>query len=101
MEAGDELDEVEPVRADVRDRPERAAPLRLEPPVPVGREQEPVLEVAAVDVPDLAEPTVREQCARFLALRVEADVEVRAVDAAAALRELEQLGRLGRVERER
>ena len=54
-----------------------------------------------MDVPDLADPAVRDERASFLALRVEADVEVRAVDESAALGELEQLGRLHRVQRER
>src|SRR5207302_10448039 len=76
-----------------------AALVRLEPPVPVRGEEEPVLEVAAVDVPDLADAAVREERPGLLALRVEADVEVRAVDEAAALGELEQLGGLPRVER--
>ena len=45
--AGHEGHQVEPVRADVADRPERAAAIGLEPPVPVAVEEQPVLEVAA------------------------------------------------------
>ena len=53
--AGHERHEVEPVRADVADRPEGAALVRLQPPVPVGLEEQPVLEVAAGHEPDVAE----------------------------------------------
>ena len=59
VQAGDEARQVEPVRADVADGAERAATLGLEPPVPVGLEQQPVLEVAAGDQADVAEPAVR------------------------------------------
>ena len=34
------------MRADVPDRPQRAAAIGLEPPVPVGLEEQPILEVA-------------------------------------------------------
>ena len=47
--AGDEGHQVEPVRADVADRAQRAALVRLEPPVPVGLVEQPVLEVVAGD----------------------------------------------------
>ena len=100
-QARDELHQIEPVGADVGDGPQLAALVRLEPPVPVRGEEEPVLEVAAVDVPDLADAAVREERPGLLALRVEADVEVRAVDEAAALGELEELGRLRRGHRQR
>ena len=52
---GHEGHQVEPVRADVADRAERAAAVGLEPPVPVALEQEPVLEVATGDQPDIAD----------------------------------------------
>ena len=71
------------MRADVADRPQRAAALGLEPPVPVGVEQQPVLEVAAGDEPDVAEPAVGDELADVLVERVEADVEVDRVDEAA------------------
>ena len=54
--AGDIGHQVEPVRADVADGPESAAAFRLEAPVPVGLEQQPVLEVAAGDEPDVPSP---------------------------------------------
>src|SRR5204863_9116480 len=85
----DELREVEPVRADVADGPEFAALLGLEPPVPVGREQQPVLEVTAVDVPDLAYAAVAHERAGLLSLRIEPDVEVRAVHEPAAPRQVD------------
>ena len=53
--AGDELDQVAPVRADVGERPRGAAELGLDAPVVVGRREQPVLEVAAVQQPQLAE----------------------------------------------
>ena len=56
--AGQERRQVEPVGADVADGAEGAAALRLEPPVPVGVEQQPVLEVVAGDQADVADPAV-------------------------------------------
>ena len=50
--AGDELDEVAPVRADVGERARRAALRRVDPPVVVVGRGEPVLQVAAVDEAD-------------------------------------------------
>ena len=47
--AGDVLDEIAPVRADVADRGARAALVRLEPPGEIGRLEQPVLQVGAVD----------------------------------------------------
>ena len=49
------LGQVEPVRADIADRPQRAARIGLEPPVPVGVVEQPVLEVVAADQPDVAQ----------------------------------------------
>ena len=75
--AGDEAGQVQPVRADVADRPQRAALLALEAPVPVGIEQQPVLEVAPADQPHVAQPAVtRSNPREVLVERVEADVEV-------------------------
>ena len=56
--AGHEGHEVQPVRADVADRAERAAALGLQAPVPVAVEEQPVLEVAARHQAHLAEPAV-------------------------------------------
>ena len=98
---GHPLREVHPVRADVGDRAQRAALLRLEAPVPVGRIEQPVLQVAAVDVPDVAQRADAHERPRLVDHRVEAKVEVRAVDEPAPLGELEQLGRLRRGRRER
>ena len=81
-----ERDEVEPVRADVGDRAQRAALLGVEPPVPVGVLQQPVLDVAAVDVEHAAELAAAHPVARRAALPVEADVVVRAVHEAALAR---------------
>ena len=99
--SGDERHEVQPVRADVADRPQRAALVGLEPPVPVAVEEQPVLEVAAGDEPHVAERPGRDGLAGVLVERVEADVEVDRVDEAAAAAELDQLGRLRRRHRQR
>ena len=63
---GDEGEEVEPVRADVADRSQRAAPIRLQPPIPVGLEQQPILVVAAGDEPDVAKPSSRNELVSVL-----------------------------------
>ena len=93
-QAGDELGEIEPVRADVADRAQGTALVGLEAPVPVGRQCEPVLQIAAVEVPDAAEHAVAHECSRVVDHRVEADVEVGAVHATARAGELEQLAGL-------
>ena len=89
------------MRADVAHRAQLSGPLGLEAPVPVGRLREPVLQVAAVDVPDLAQLACADARARLLHDRVEADVEVRAVDEARLLGALEKLRRLLGGQRER
>ncbi len=71
------------MRTDVADRPQCAAALRLEPPVPVALEKQPVLEVAAGDQTYVANIARRDHLARMLVQRVEADVEVHRVDHAA------------------
>jgi hypothetical protein len=78
--AGDIGHEIEPVRADVAHGAERPAAIGLEPPVPVALEEQPILEVAAGDEPDLAQAAVGDQRSCVLVQRVEADVEVRRVD---------------------
>ena len=95
------LREIHPVRADVGDGPQRPALLGLEPPVPVSRVEQPVLEVPAVDVPDGAEHARRHERARLMGDRIEAEVEVRAVHEPALLRKLEQLRGLRRRRRQR
>ena len=90
--AGDEGHEVQPVRPDVADGAQRAAPVRLEPPVPVGVEEQPVLEVAAGHEPDVAEPAAGDELVDVLVERVEADVEVDRVDEAARGGRVDELG---------
>ena len=82
------------MRADVADRPQRAALVGLEPPVPVGVEQQPVLEVVAGHEPDVAQAAVGDELADVLVERVEADVEVDRVDEAAPRGVLDEPGRL-------
>ncbi len=92
LEAGDELHEVEPVRADVaRPRAARRPCSGSSRQFQSVGEQQPVLQVAAVHVPDVAELAAARARTGLLDQRVEADVEVRAVDEPAALGELEQL----------
>ena len=54
-----------------------------------------------MDVPDLADLALAHALAGLLDDRVEADVEVRAVDEPGALRQLDELRRLDRGHRER
>ncbi len=81
------------MRPDVADRPERAAAVRLEAPVPVALEQQPVLEVASGHEPDVAEAAVRDELASVLVERVVADVEVRRVDEATRRGEVDEFRR--------
>src|SRR5262249_44308663 len=53
--ADDVLDEIAPVRPDVAHRGARTALVRLEPPREIGRLQQPVLQVGAVDEVDVAD----------------------------------------------
>ena len=99
--AGEERHQVEPVRADVADRPQRAALVGLEPPVPVRLEEQPVLEVVAGHQPDVAEAARGDELAHVLVQRIEADVEVDRVDEAAPGGELDELCRIGRRHRQR
>jgi hypothetical protein len=99
--AGDEAGQIEPVGADVGDGAEHAALAGVEPPVPVGRLQQPVLDVDAVDAVDGTEVPAPDARASLSAERVEADVVVRAVDEPAVRGEPEQLAGLPRRERER
>ena len=75
-EAGYELDEVEPVRADVGDSAQPAAFAAEYAPVVVGGVEEPVLHVAAGDGVDAAEGAAPDHGADFPVERVEAHVVV-------------------------
>ena len=66
----------EPMSPTARSAPPRSG---LEPPVPIGVVEQPVLEVAAGDQPDLAKGTARDELVGVLVERVVADVEVRRV----------------------
>ena len=98
--AGQERREVEPVGADVADGPEGAAALRFEPPVPVGVVEEPVLEVAPGDQPDVPHPAVAHEPRHVLVERVEPDVEVDRVDEAARRGQPDEVARLVRGHRQ-
>ncbi len=78
--AGDVLHQVAPVRSDVADRRARAALVRLEAPREVGRLEQPVLQVGAVDEVHRAELAAGDHLARLLHQRVAAIVERHGVD---------------------
>ena len=69
----------EPMSPTARSAPPRSG---CEPPVPVGLEEQPVLEVAAGHEPDVAELAAGDDLVGVLVERVEADVEVGGVDEA-------------------
>ena len=92
--AGHEGHEVEPVRPDVADRAQRAAAVRLQPPVPVALEEQPVLEIASGHEPDVAEAAVRDELARVLVEGVVPDVEIRRIHEPARLGEADELRRV-------
>jgi hypothetical protein len=77
-DSAEEAHQVQPVRPDVADGPEHPALGGIEPPVPVGVEQEPVLEVVAGDQADLAQLAVGHESGEVLVQGIEADVEVTA-----------------------
>ncbi len=62
--------------ADVAEGAQRAALLRIEPPVPVRVEEQPVLEVAAGDQADVAQVAGTDPLVEVLVEGVEADVVV-------------------------
>ena len=93
---GDERREIQPVRADVADGAEGPAALGLEAPVPVGLEEEPILEVAAGHQADVADLATSHELVGVLVERVVADVEVHGVDEPAGFGRLDQLVRFDR-----
>ena len=90
--AGDEADEVHPMGADVADRPQRAAFVGVEPPVPVGGARQPVLMVVAGD--QFCLPQVGHRLG-VLVQRIKADVVADGGDFAAGFGEGDHLGGLG------
>jgi hypothetical protein len=78
--AGDPLNEIEPVRADVGDGAEFATEFGFEAPVPVGGIGEPVLQKAAVDEADLADGTGVDERFGLNAKRIVAKIVRDAVD---------------------
>ena len=82
------------MRANVADRAQRPAAIRLQPPVPVGLEQQPILVVAASDEPDVSKLSRRDELVGVLVERVEADVEVDGVHLPAARCTLDEVGGL-------
>src|SRR6185437_16999436 len=66
--------EVEPMRADIRDNAKRTAELRLQAPIPVRRKEQPILQKAAMNQPRLANLSTLHQRMGFLAEWVVAQV---------------------------
>ena len=100
-EAGDELDEVEPVGADVGDSAQFAAFAAEDAPVVVGWVEEPVLHVAAGDGVDAAQRAAPDHGPDFPIERVEAHVVVDAGGQPALARQLDERAGFGRGHRER
>ena len=84
------------MRTDVRDRTQVASEGGVEPPVPVGVEEEPVLEVVPRDQAHLTQLTRRDHAVHMLAERVEAQVVVDGVHPTTAVSDPKEVGRLGR-----
>ena len=80
------------MRADVADRAQLAAEPRVDAPVPVGVQQQPVLEVVAGDEADVAELAGHDHAVQVLAQRVEAQVVVHRVDPPARLGGAQEIG---------
>ena len=99
--AGDELDEVAPVRADVRERPRGAAEVGVDAPVVVVGRGEPVLQVAPVDQPDGTERPGADAGARLADDGMEAVDERDGGDATGRARCGDQLAGLRRAHRQR
>src|SRR5262245_59810186 len=72
--AGDPLDQVKPMSADVGNGAEYAAEFGFETPVPIGGICEPVLQKAAVDEADFADGAGIDQCLGLNAERIVAKV---------------------------
>ena len=89
------------MRPDVADGPQRAALVRIEAPVPVGVEEQPILEVVAGHEADIAKLAGRDQLPDVLVERIEPDVEVDGVDQPAGFGERYEDGRFGGGHRQR
>ena len=84
-ETGHEANEIQPVRADVGDGAQPPGRCGVDPPVPVGVEQEPVLEVATADETRRAEVAAGHHGPSLVEHGVEAHVEADRVDDAGRL----------------
>jgi hypothetical protein len=92
---------VDPVGPDVPERPQLAALGRVEAPVPVGVQEQPVLEIPAGDQADATQSASPDRAVQVLVEGIEADVVVDRADAVAGRREGHQLRGLLRSDRER
>src|SRR6185312_9074342 len=86
--------EVEPMRADIRDNAKRTAELRLQAPIPVRRKEQPILQKAAMNQPRLANLSTLHQRMGFLAEWVVAQVVGHSANALVLLRKLNKSGAL-------
>ena len=96
LQAGDVLHEVAPMRSDIADGGARASLVDLEAPRVVGRVEQPVLQVGAVDEVQRPQLAGRDERTRVLNERIAAIVERDGMDDAGTLGGLKQRARLGR-----
>ena len=75
---GDELGQIHPVGADVGNGPQVGVTIRLDPPVVVIDQQQPVLGVGTRDREDSAQLATRDASVHLLAERIEAEVVIHA-----------------------
>src|ERR1700719_3111585 len=97
LAAGDPCNHVQPVRADVGNGAELAAEFRIEPPVPVSRVKQPILQKAAMNEFGLADGAFHNESASFLAKRVVTQVVSNAADFPCFAGESDEQFRLGRI----
>ncbi len=101
FQPGDEHHHVHPVRADIRHAAQRAALFGQQPPVPIGGQQQPVLQVRAVDGMDLAQFAPLYQCTGFMVDRIVPQVIVHCAGQVFGFCQLHQGSRFFRGHRER
>ncbi len=94
--AADKAGQVQPMGADVANRAQGAALIRLQPPVPVGRFGQLILMIPPGNQPDIAQFAIRRQAVGLLVQGVEAGV---VADSGNAARRLGQCGHFRRLRR--
>src|SRR5271154_1809004 len=100
LAVGEPSNQIEPMRADVRDGAQLTAEFCFQAPVPVGGKQQPVLKKAPVNELYLPDGAFLNQHARFLAQGIVAEVVGDGADEAGFLQKRDERGRFPRIERE-